>query len=121
VRNTKLFLAFLMAEITLKSTYGRNLGNDTFQRLIFSVLVSCVFYWCAYNFDEYAIRFDQWGHEVFGWRISDVPSVGKVSWHRTLAAGLAGIVILAASLEYLVWLLRRWRVWRMQSQAEDAK
>jgi hypothetical protein len=111
VKKNNFFWNFLVAEIRLKSSYGKDLGNDTFQRLLFSVLVSCFFFWCVYNFDEVAVSFDQWGHEIFGWQLSDVPSAGKVSWHRTFAAALSGIVILAALVEYLVWLRRRWRIY----------
>lgn len=115
MKNLKILYAFISDEFTLKSSYGKELGNDTLQRWLFTVLVSCFFFYCVYQFDEYAVLFDHWGHEVFGWRLSDIPSAGKISWHRTLAAGLSGIAILAATVEYVIWLRRRWKARRVAS------
>ena len=114
----KLFWTVVLEEVTLKSSYGIALGTDTFRRWLGTAIVFLLFYWCAYHFDEFAVQMDNWFYEQFGWAKSTPPSAGKIAWHRALAAGLSGITILAATIEYLVWLRRRIRARRAARKAQ---
>ena len=108
MRWIKFFWDVLGEELTLKSKHGMELGNDTFQRWIFTFVVCCIFYLFIHHFDEHAIWMDNWLQEYFNWKKSTPPSPGKVAWHRTLAAGLCGIAVLSATVEYLMCFC--WRI-----------
>ena len=103
----KGFWRGLVDEIFMKSNYGKQMGTDTFFRWVVCVIVFVGFYFWVYNFDARGVETDKWFHEAFGWKLSDVPSPAKVSWHRIAAGGLAAVTISAATGEYLICLFRR--------------
>lgn len=96
----------LTTEVFLKSTAREGIV-DTFLRWVGAVLFLGTFFFLIYHFDEYAVRFDQWGHQKFGWKLSDVPSSGKVAWHRLTAGVLAGVGVIFVTLGYCISLYRR--------------
>lgn len=101
------FLRGLVEEIFMRSAYGRKLGSDTLVRWIISIALCVSFYFLVYFYDEQAIKYDQWLHEVFGWKLSAVPAPGKIAWHRIAAGGMASIGALFATVDFGVNLYRR--------------
>lgn len=91
MRWIKAFLCGLTDELLLKSTYGREMGTDTFLRWLGTVAFCLGFYLCIHYFPY------------------EQPVPEKIQWHRMAAAGMAGTGILAASGEFGVSLYRRIR------------
>ena len=104
---TKGFCDGFIDELHMKSRYGTELGADTLIRWTFSILICLAFYFATFHFDALAIKYDQWCHEAFGWKLSDVPSQAKVEWHRLAAGALVGVGIFGATLDFSVSLYRR--------------
>lgn len=103
----KGFWRGLVEELLMKSSYGEKLVIDTFFRWLLGVSIFLGFYFWIYNFDARGVETDKWLHEVFGWKLSDEPSVAKVAWHRLAAGMLSGATIAAMTLGYVVHLYRR--------------
>lgn len=109
INRIKIIAIWIINEITLKSNSTEE-DIDTFFRWTIYVILYYVFYITIYHFDEYAVKFDQWGHQVLGWKLSDVPSPAKVSLHRLKAGALAGVGIFIATVGYLTALYRRIKI-----------
>lgn len=118
---TKWFNGFwrgFIDEVFMRSAYGEKVVADTFFRWLVGMSFFVGFYFSIYHFDEYAVRFDQWGHEALGWKLSVVPSSGKVAWHRLAAGGLAGVGVIFVTLGYVTALYRRIKARIAKSKAE---
>lgn len=107
--------AMFVDEIFLKSQY-KGIGSDTLKKCCAAVAFSVGFYFLIYHYDGWAVEFDRWLHQAFGWELSSVPSAKKVEWHRLMAGGLALVGIVSAVGEYSVCLWRRIKAQRQEGK-----
>ena len=98
--------AIFVDELFQKSMHP-GIGSDTLKKCLLAVSFFVGVYFFFYHFDEQAVRFDHWLHEVFGWELSAVPSARKVELHRLIGAGISLVGIVSSVSEYALRLWRR--------------
>ena len=109
----KAFWKGFIEEFYVKSSEGKEIGTDTLVRWLVALVLFGGFYLSVYYYEFFWV----WFSEV--WFIDRVPTpLRKIQWHRMLAAGMASIGVISATILYILALRNRIRARRAAAQAQ---